>query len=166
MRIAFTALGSVLIVVYAILGAMLMNAWSVAASSGLPLDTTIAEMRAAGQPYSPVPGFVFAGLGVLLAFAWAALTLHPRVRLTAWGSLVVWGGVVALGAPAYFLASFGNMNSVGDAFLEGNADAAFALERPLYLASWGAFVLAVGALVALIASAARRSTRPAGRLDA
>ena len=52
MRILLTLLGIVAIVIYSVLGAMLMNDWAVVAASGVPLDTTIADMDSADQPYS------------------------------------------------------------------------------------------------------------------
>lgn len=140
--VLLTLLGATAIVAYAIYGLLLVNDWAVSAASGLPLAETIAEMDAAGQPYSAAAGFVFAGLGILLAVGWAVMAWIPRRRARG-ESLVTWAGVIALGAPAYFFASFGNLNSVGDTFPEWDAAAAFSLVAPLYAVSAVAFVVAV-----------------------
>jgi len=148
MRIVYTLFGAVLIGGYAVVGAFLMNGWVVAAASGVSLDQAITAMSEADQPYSIFGGLVFAALGVLLALGWALLALLPRVGLPVWASLALWAGILALGAPAYFFLSFGNMNSVGDTFSGWNAAAAFALEKPLYLISGAALLLCLGALAA------------------
>src|SRR5690606_3737634 len=142
MRVALTLLGVAGIVSYAAYGALLINDWAVIAASGLPLAETISAMDAARPPYSAVAGFVFAGLGIVFAAGWAVMALIPR-RRTRGESLVAWAGIIALGAPAYFSASFGNLNSVGDTFPEWDAAAAFSLAAPLYAASAVAFVVAV-----------------------
>lgn len=163
MRVLLTVLGASAIVAYAITGALFANDAEVAAASGLPLDRTIADMAAAGQPYSPAPGIVFAVIGVLLAAAWAFATLLRRTRLAPADAVALWGGILALGAPAYFMTSFGNLMSVGDTYVRWNQEAAFALASRLYLVSGAALVVAVGALVVIAVGAARRRP-PVGRL--
>jgi len=164
-RVALTALGVAAIVAYAVLGAFIMNDWAVVAASGRALDETIAAMGAAGESYTTVPGIVFATFGVILALGWLVLVLHPRTTVPGWIAVVVWGGVLALGAPAYFISAFGNLNSVGGTFASWNAEAAFALEAPLYAVS-GAAVLVVmttagiAAIVAVARSAALRRRGP------
>ncbi len=163
MRLILTLLGVAAILTYAILGAMLMNDWAVAAASGEPIDETIAAMDEAGQTYSVVPGIAFAVIGAGLAIGWAVLTLRPTTALPGWASLALWATILAAGALAYFFASFGNMNSVGDTYFEWHADAAFALQAPLYLVSAAAAITAPAAvLVRAIAAAGstRRSAIP------
>lgn len=147
MRILLALLGIVAIVMYALLGATVMNDWSVVAASEMPLETTIADMHAAGQNYSTIPGLVFAALGLLLGLLWGATTLFRRTPLPNRAAVSLWAGIIALGAPAYFCMSFGNLNSVGDTYADWNAEAAFAFEAPLYLASGLAFLVVVAMMV-------------------
>ncbi|OCG75302.1 hypothetical protein [Microbacterium sediminis] len=146
MRLLSAVVGACAILGYAIFGAFLMTNGEVTAGSGRPLADTISAMNAADQPYSAVPGVVFAVVGAVLALAWAATAVARAVP--GWLAVVTWAAIVACGAPAYFFASFGNLNSVGDTFGDWDAAAAFAVVRPLYLASAIAAVVAVIALVA------------------
>lgn len=159
MRLLLTVLGVAAILAYAICGALLMNDWAVAAASGEPLRETIAAMDAAGQTYSVVPGIAFAVVGGVLAVAWAVVTL--RASLPGWASFAIWAGILAVGAIAYFFASFGNMNSVGDTYFEWHADAAFALQAPLYLVSAAAAITAPTAVLVRAIAAAGRTRRNA-----
>lgn len=140
---------------------MMMNNWAVVAASELPLADTIAEMHAVGERYSPGGGIVFAAFGGLLALAWAVVTLHPRIPMPHWVALTIWASVLAMGAPAYFFMSFGNLNSVGDTFSGWNASAAFALEVPFYVVSGIAVLLAGGTIITAIVGRVirRESTR-------
>lgn len=160
MRIATSLLGASLIIFYSVMGALLMNDWAVAAASGLSIEATVAEMTAANQTYSVIPGIVFASIGGVLAATWMAMALSPRLNLSGWGKLSLWAAIITLGAPAFFFASFGNMNSVGDTFYDWNAEAAFALEMPLYLASGIALIVSISAciLAAFRASSRRISS--------
>lgn len=151
MRTIFTILGMVAIIAYAVLGAMLMNDWAVVAASGVPLETAIADMAAANQPYSAIPGAVFASLGIVLALAWGVATISRRATVPIWATASMWAGILALGAPAFFFTAFGNMNSVGDTYYNWNAEAAFALEAPLYMASGVAFLGATATMLAALA---------------
>lgn len=156
MRILLTLLGIVAIVVYALLGATLMNDWAVVAASERPLEATIADMHAAGQNHSMIPGFVFAALGLLLGLLWGVTTLFRRSALPNWAAVSLWAGIITLGAPAYFFMSFGNLNSVGDTYFDWNSEAAFALVGPLYMASGLAFLV----VVALMVTAVLKATVP------
>lgn len=161
MRILLTLLGMVTIIVYSLLGATLMNDWAVIAASEMPLETTIADMDAAGQTYTTIPGFVFAVMGILLALAWGVTTLFCRSALPNWAAVSLWAGIVTLGAPAYFFTSFANLNSVGDTYFDWNAEAAFALEVPLYMLSGLAFLVVVAMMVTAVNKAtARKKTSP------
>ncbi|WP_038470234.1 hypothetical protein [Arthrobacter sp. PAMC 25486] len=161
MRKLLTLLGIVAIIVYSILGATLMNDWAVVAASGMPLETTIADMDAAGQAYTTTPGFVFAGLGILLALAWAAMTLVRHTSLPNWAATSLWAGIIVLGAPAYFFTSFANLNSVGDTYYEWNAEAASALEAPLYMASGIALLIVIAlSVTAVFKATARKKPSP------
>lgn len=65
---------------------------------------------------------------------------------------------------AHRFASFGNLNSVGDTFVGWDADAAFALELPLYIASAiGAGAVLVAVVLGLVGGAPsgrRRASAP------
>ncbi len=150
MRPLLVILGVVSIGAYAVLGAFLMTDWVLVAASEVPLETTITQMRAANQPYSAVPGIIFAVLGGALALTWGVLTLRPRNRLPNWAGVSLWAGILAMGAPAYFFLEFGNMNSIGDTFDNWNTRAAAALEVPLYLISGSAVLIAIAAIVTAV----------------
>ncbi|UUX58909.1 hypothetical protein [Glutamicibacter halophytocola] len=126
---------------YAVAGLLLMNNWAVVAASHRPLDEAVSAMDVAKQDYSPLGGVAFAALGLLLASAWAWTALSKRFSTDPWIASALFSLILVLGAPAYFFASFANMNSVGDTFADWDAEAAAALELPLYLLSIGAMVL-------------------------
>ena len=149
-------LGAAVILAYAVLGALLMTRWELEAATGLPIKDTVAAMAADEQSYSVIPGVVFAVTGGLLAIVWAVTTHTAAGRVSGWLSAALWAAIVALGAPAYFFASFGNMNSVGDTFYDWDSQAAFALVSPLYVISGVAAVVAVFAL----AMSLRQRIRP------
>ncbi|HJX78725.1 hypothetical protein [Glutamicibacter sp.] len=153
MRILLTLLGIVVIVAYSVLGAFLMNDWAVVAASGIPLDTTIADMKVADQQYNIIPGLFFAALGILFALVWGAATVWPRTIMPNFAAWSLWAGILALGAPAYFFFSFANLNSVGDTYVDWNSGAAFILEAPLYAISGIAFVIGMGALAVALTKA-------------
>lgn len=161
MRITLTVFGGLLVLAYAGYGAYLMNVGEVVAASGLPLEQTIIEMEHAGQPYTPIPGFLFAGFGVLLAAAWTTMTIAFRSRLSGWFALSILGAILAAGAVAYFYTSFANMNSVGDTFFEWDSEAAFALASRQYLVSGlGALVSVAACIVGAVQAARRHSASP------
>lgn len=145
MHTAATLTGMVAIVLFGVWGALFMSSWGIVAASGMPLTASIDAMEAANQPYSVLPGLLFAALGVVLGFAWVWLMWSPRVAVPAWAGFSLWAAIIALGGPAYFFASFGNINSVGDTFYGWDPAAAFAFQAPLYLVSAVAAVNAVGA---------------------
>lgn len=153
MRVLLTLLGIGSIVVYSFFGATLMNDWAVTAASEMPLEATIADMDAAGQTYTTIPGFVFAAAGILLALAWGVTTVFRRTALPDWGTVSLWAGIITLGAPAYFFASFANLNSVGDTYLDWNAEAASVLEAPLYMVSGITFLVGVAIVVTAVFTA-------------
>lgn len=135
------AIGAAIIVAYAAYGALLMNSWAVVAASGFPLDETIVQMAAMDQDYDSRGGWVFAAIGTTLAISWLVSVFAARRKLPVWAAIGSWSLIVALGAPAYFFASFANMNSVGDTFADWNSAAAAALAAPLYIASIVALAL-------------------------
>ena len=162
MRVLFAILGAGVIFAYSVLGAVLMTRWELEVASGLPLEDTVAEMIAAGQSYDVAAGVIFGALGGLLAIGWLVGTLGHRFGLSGWFSASLWGGIIAFGAPAYFFASFGNMNSVGDTFYDWNSQAAFEVVSPLYVLSGAGALFAIVALViglVQVSAAARKAGR-------
>lgn len=167
MKKLLVTLGFVIIVGYAAGGLMLMNNWALVAASHQPLDTTIAAMNAADQHYDVAGGWVFLILGLMLASAWAWITLSGKTRskklpLQPWLATLIWAAIVALGAPAYFFGAFANLNSIGDTYADWDMEAAAALERPLYLVSTGAMILFFVLLATRLTSAINRG-RPQPR---
>ncbi|MCS3493746.1 glucan phosphoethanolaminetransferase (alkaline phosphatase superfamily) [Arthrobacter sp. JUb119] len=157
MRKLLAISGFAMIVAYAAYGSLLMNNWAVTAASGLSLDETISEMASMDQNYDSLGGWVFAATGTALAISWLVPVVSAGRKLPAWAAIGAWSLIIALGAPAYFFASFANMNSVGDTFADWNADAAADLAAPLYMAS----VLAFAILAAMAAFGIRTAfTRP------
>ncbi|HMR49834.1 MAG TPA: hypothetical protein PKE40_11155 [Arachnia sp.] len=152
-RIAIIA-GACAVVAYALWGTVAINDLGLVAGSGLSRDATIAAMKAAGQPASMIPGFLFLAAGVAIAGAWA-LFAHRRSEITPGWIAAGWCVALVLGTPAYFFASFWNVNALGDTFYDWHAEAVADLARPLHLIS-------AIALIGLSALAARRlATRPA-----
>lgn len=147
MRRTWTLVGVGGIMAYSLAGAMLMNDWALTAATGLSLTETITQLAKAGEPYSPIPGVIFAVIGLFLAAIWAYWRLSKSIKLPRWDSLTSWAGIIAFGAPAYFFASFANMNSVGDAFYNWDYEAAYMLELPLYISSGAAVLIAAVTLL-------------------
>lgn len=137
-----------------------MSNWAVAAASQVPIATAIADIQAANQPYSTVPGIIFAILGTLLALGWGALMLLRRSPLPLRAGVSLWAAIIMLGTPAYFFASFSNMMSVGDTYYDWNSEAAFALEAPLYIASGIAVLLLLGTFITVMTKAKAAARKP------
>lgn len=153
MRKFLVVAGIGVISAYAFLGAMVMNNWAPTAASGLPLPATISAISEGGESYSTIPGVIFAAAGMSLAVLWGYRNLSASAKLSGWGSLATWAGIMALGAPAYFVASIWNMMSVGDVFFDWDSAAAFNFEQPLYITS------GVAVLITIVAILARPSRR-------
>lgn len=166
MRSFLVAAGVIAIVSYAVVGAFMMNDWAVVAASQVPLATVITDMESVGESYSPVAGYVFATIGITLVGVWALMVIKSGESLPAWASVMLWAGILAGGAVAYFVISFGNLNSVGDTYYDWKSEAAWALERPLYQISFAALCVALAApLVAFFTSRIRKRTRTTPQVD-
>ncbi len=148
--------GTTVVVAYAVVAVvqvLVLNPLS--AVPGQPLGQIYADVEAAGE--SMGVGFVIVFLALGPAIAMALLTRArkaPRSVVAGW-----YLALVALGAPAYFWASFGPGLALADAYLASGGDHS----------AWGLVLYALSglALVALIAVAARRlkghvPTNPAG----
>ncbi|GAA1791257.1 hypothetical protein [Leucobacter iarius] len=160
-RVLVIIAGALAVSGYAILGAASMNDWEMTAASHLPLDQTVAHMRAAEQPVSAIPGLLFAATGISLAVAWASLLLAKRLSIFA--SIVGWAAIIAFGAPAYFWFSFGNMMSVGDTFPDWDSEAAIAIADRFYLASGIALAVGIVAASVLVVRVLVRRSAPIPR---
>lgn len=92
-----------------------------AAVPGLSLAEIRVEMDAADESLGDGAVLGFLGFGVALAVAAAAICLVRRAsaRLTA----AVFLGLLVLGAPAYFVASFGPGMALADTFFISGGDA-------------------------------------------
>ncbi len=157
MRLLLVLFGTLTIIAYAGFGAILMNNWAVTAASGFPLEPTMTDMAAAGEPYSAIPGYFYFTIGVLLAITWASLALKRSAPLAGSAALAIWAGVLTPAAPAYFMFSTRNLMSVGDTYWEWNGEAAFALSQPLNIISVIAAVVTVVALVIYVIQDNRRA---------
>ena len=144
-----------MIIIYAGVGAALMNSWAVTTASGFPLDHTMADMAAAGEPYSAIPGYFYFGFGVLLAVVWGAATLIRRFSVTTPAAISLWAWTLTLGAPAYVLFSTWNLMSIGDTYYDWNSEASGSLSVPLYVISGVAFVIAVVFSIVAVAQASK-----------
>ncbi|WP_313813268.1 hypothetical protein [Glutamicibacter sp.] len=150
MRYILIVSGAAIVIAYSLYGMFVVNDLAVAAASGVPLETAVAEMKAADQTYSKLDGIGFAAFGILLALSWSLLAAFGSKNFRGPMALLFWSGILFLGAPAYFFAAFGNLNSVGDTFYDWYPDAAFQYEWPMYLASALALLSGAGAAVALL----------------
>ncbi|OFI36977.1 hypothetical protein BIU82_11205 [Arthrobacter sp. SW1] len=138
--VAAACVGVVVIAAYAVVGAMQILVWNpLAAVPGKSLDQIRNEMAAAGGSLGePVVGG-FVAIGIALALALLAGAALGRVRP---GPVIVLGLVLlVLGAPAYWIASFGAGMSIADTFATHGGDHA----------PWGWMLqwISLGALVGL-----------------
>lgn len=153
MQKTLAVLGLLVVLVYAIGGAVVAGHLALTAATGLSLEDTVNAMRAADQPYSMVQPMVFATIGVVLGATWFIATVIPAIPLSGWYSVSVWGIVLALGGPAYAIAAFTNMMSVGDTFAGPRPANAFDLEAMLYITSlFGAIIGVAAFAIALFVS--------------
>ena len=120
-----------------------------AAQPGRSLAEIYAEMAAVGETMPVVRTLVFLALGVVIAVVVAGLSI--RSRLDASVTALLFCIVLALGVPAYFIASFGPGMNLADAFWISGGDTS-PWAAPLYVVS----LLASGAIVGLAVRLARR----------
>lgn len=138
-------LGVALMLAYAIAMVLQILVWNpLAAVPGRTLEQIQADMAAAGEgsPAGDVMVFAVAAMGVALAVALTIATIverRPDPRRTAAGV----GTILAFGAPAYFVASFGRGMGLADTYGIGGGDASNGAV-PLLVAS------AAGLLVACV----------------
>lgn len=148
---------STLISVIGVLAVAAYAAWSavhilvldpLAAVPGLDLDEIYGAMADAGETFSIawVIGFLCFGVILAVAAAWVCIATKAPPIVAASGPLAL----LILGAPAYFMASFGPGMALADTFMiSGGSHSPGHL--PLYaisaLAAVAVIVLAIGAAV-------------------
>lgn len=158
--VTIAVVGSVIVAAYAVLGALQILVLNPMAAAP---DLTLAEIQAAvaeaGESLPPFPVVVFVSLGLLLAvlvMLYAIAAPGPRPGVVAVMMLVI----VALGAPAYFAASFPAGMALADTFMISGGDHS-RWSVLLFLTSATALVCAI-ALAIVLALRARRAA-PAAR---
>ncbi|UNK71235.1 hypothetical protein [Microbacterium sp. H1-D42] len=143
-------IGVAVVTAYAALAAVQILVLNpLAAVPGAQLGAIYAEMAAAGETMPVVQTLVFLALGVVIAVVVAVLSI--RSRLDALVTALLFCIVLALGVPAYFVASFGPGMNLADTFAISGADGS-PWAAPLYIVS----LLASGAIVGLAVRLARR----------
>lgn len=120
-----------------------------AARPGDTLAQVYADMVAVGETMPVVPTLIFLALGIAIAVVVAVLSIRSDVDATVAALLFL--VVLALGTPAYFVASFSPGMYVADAFGVSGADGS-PWAAPLYVVS----LLASGAIIGLAVRLARR----------
>lgn len=161
-RILVSVVGVLAVTLYASFAAVQILVLNpLAAAPGLTLDDIRADMHAAGEGLGGEGVFLILGLGVVLALVVAVIVVRTKApsRLAALLFLVI----LAMGVPAYFLASFGAGMGLADTYGIGGGDHS-RWSRVLYGVSLGAFVAAVTVAIRMTrgprrSAAADRMTR-------
>lgn len=157
-RVSVTVLGVLACTAYAVVGCLQILVWNpLAAVPGRELGEIHRLMREAREPMAVDSVLIRGALGVVLAVAVAVV--GARRRWNTQQFLVTFLGVLVLGAPWYFFASFGPGMSLADAFAIGGGDHA----------PWGLVLCGVSGMALLLiialgyreAWAERRRTRAA-----
>lgn len=157
--ITVSVIGVLAVVLYATLGAVQILVLNpLAAVPGKSIAEIRAGMSEAGEVIDTGMVLGIFGLGVLIALGVAALAIKDAApaRLT----VLLYCAVLVMGAPAYFIASFGPGMSLADAYgISGGDYSPWA--RPLYVAS----LFALGTAITLAVTFAW-SPRPAASAPA
>lgn len=151
--ILVSAIGVASVALYAALAAVQILALNpLAAVPGRTLSEIRGDMSDAGETMNVgmVLGILLVGVGIALVVAAIVIRIAAPARFAALLFLIV----LALGTPAYFMASFGPGMSLADTYGIGGADhSPWAL--PLYAVS----LLAFGAVTGLVVTTARTQSR-------
>lgn len=148
--VGVAALGTLLVVAYAAWAAyqiLVLN--PLAAVPGMPVDRIHAEMTAASQWAGPAGVYATLGVGVLLAVGLFLVVLSTGMPPTTTAGAYL--GLLVLGAPGYFWASFDSGMGMADTFQIGGGDHS-PWAMPLYLVS-------LAALAGLVVLGARSLAR-------
>ncbi|SFS17085.1 hypothetical protein SAMN04487846_3445 [Microbacterium sp. cf046] len=154
-----SAAGTVLVTAYAALAALQILVLNpLAAAPGIDLNQIHADMAAVGESLNAPVAVGVLGLGIGLAILlFVLIAVRRDVTRTAamFGYLVL----LAFGAPAYFIASFGAGMGLADTYMIGGADySPWAL--PLYLTSLLALLAALTLGAVDLTRRHRRMTPP------
>lgn len=141
--ITVSVIGVVAVVLYAVLGAVQILVLNpLAAVPGKSLAEIRAGMSEAGEAFDTGMVFAIFGLGILIALGVAVLAIKDAApaRLT----VLLYCAVLVMGAPAYFIASFGPGMSLADTYPISGADYS-PWAMPLFVTS----LLALGVAIIL-----------------
>lgn len=113
--------GAIAVIVYAALAALQILVLNpLAAAPGSSLAAIYAEMDAAGETMPVAMPLLILGIGVAAAIVVAVLSIRSRLEPT--HSALLFLLLLVLGAPGYFVASFGPGMNLADTFMIGGAD--------------------------------------------
>jgi hypothetical protein len=160
--VTIASVGFVIVAAYSVLGALQILVLNpMAAAPDLTLAEIEAAMAKAGESFPPFPVMIFVSLGLLLAahvMLYAIAAPDPRPEIVAVMMLVI----LALGAPAYFAASFPAGMALADTFMISGGDHSH-WSALLFLTSATALVCAIALAIVLALQA--RPAAPAARDD-
>lgn len=107
--------GVLAVALYAALAALQIIVFTPLASvPGRSLDEIRAEMAAAGEPTGDAGVLIILGIGVAIAVAVAVIVIRTHARPLL--ATLLFLAVLMMGAPAFFIASFGPGMSLSDTF--------------------------------------------------
>ena len=110
-----SAIGVLLVTAYAVLAALQITIWTpLAAAPGLSLAEIRAEMSAAGENPGEAAVATFLGAGIAIAVIAAIVLARGRAHPAL--AVLVFAVILAMGAPAFFVASFGPGMALADTF--------------------------------------------------
>ena len=147
--VSIAIVGVLAVTAYAALAAVQILVWTpLAAAPGLTLDQVGVELSAAGETFDPRVTLSILGIGVVLALALAVVVTTARaVPLIAAAGFL---SLLVLGAPGFFVASFGPGMALADTFMI-SASVSLPGVRAFYLTSAVAAVLLVlGGVVSVV----------------
>mgnify|MGYP001561498086 FL=1 len=141
--------GVLAVTIYAALAAVQILVWTPLASApGLTLDQIRAELSGAGESLNAPTTIMILGVGVVLALPLAVIVMTSRAvpMIAAAGFL----SLLMLGAPGFFIASFGPGMALADTFMI-SAGIYLPGVRAFYITSASAAALLVlGGVVAVV----------------
>jgi len=132
--------GVLAVTIYAALAAVQILVWTPLASApGLTLDQIRAELSGAGESLNAPTTIMILGAGVVLALALAVIVITSRAvpMIAAAGFL----SLLMLGAPGFFIASFGPGMALADTFM---------ISAGIYLPGVRAFYITSASAAALL----------------
>lgn len=121
-RILLAALGTAAVTAYAAVLLLQITVWNpLAAVPGLTLDEISSQAASRGESvFTPAP-WILAAIGAALAAGVLVVAVVVR-RASTSGVIASYLALITVGAPAYFVASFGPGMALADAFGIGGGD--------------------------------------------